>query len=139
MASIDVWRSRSRIGLFALFGTAGVLHIGLPEPFVSITPAWVPNAASVILLTGLCEIAGAIGLFVPPFRKYAGAALALYAVLVFPANIKHALDDLTAPAVSPWPWLYHVVRLPLQPFIVWLAVFAVGIVSWPLKDKSPGG
>jgi uncharacterized membrane protein len=122
--------------LFALYATAGVLHVTFPAPFLAITPLWVPSAPDVVLLTGFCEIAGAIGLFVPSLRKYAGIALALYAVLVFPANIKHAFDSLSAPDVSPWQWLYHGVRLPLQPFVVWLALFAGDAVTWPVQKTS---
>lgn len=136
MAGIDAWRRRARYGLCALYGIAGVLHIAIPKPFLSITPSWVPCAPDVILVTGLCEIAGAIGLLSPALRRHAGVALALYAVLVFPANVKHAIDSLSAPAVSPWQWLYHVVRLPMQPLLVWLAVFAGDVVSWPFRTTA---
>jgi len=124
MSRIDLWQNRCRIGLSAFYGLAGILHIAMPEPFLTITPAWVPNPAAVIMLTGLCEIAGALGLFIPALRQYAGIGLALYAVCVFPANIKHAIDTLSGSAVSPGQWLYHLIRLPLQPLIIWLALFA---------------
>jgi uncharacterized membrane protein len=136
MASADLWRRRCRIGLAVFYTVAGILHVFLPAPFLSITPGWVPDAGDVIFLTGLCEIAGAIGLLMPPVRRFAGVALALYAVLVFPANIKHALDSLGGPLVSPWQWLYHGVRLPLQPVIIWLAGFAGGSVSWPFQRSQ---
>ena len=48
--------------------------------------------------------------------------LALYAVCVFPANIKHAIDDLSSGTGLPiW---YHAPRLLLQPLIVWWALWA---------------
>lgn len=126
MANAEVWRKRCRLSLFVFYGVAGILHIAFPAPFLSITPNWVPDAPEVILLTGLCEIAGAIGLLVPGTRRYVGMALAVYAVLVFPANLKHAVDSLTAATVSPWQWAYDVIRLPFQPVLVWLAIFAGG-------------
>lgn len=138
MGSVDLWQMRCRAGLSVLYGTAGILHLAYPAPFVAITPIWVPNAQAVIILTGFCEIAGAIGLQVPALRRYAGTALALYAVLVFPANIKHALDSLSAPGASAWQWLYHAARLPLQPVLVWLAAFAVGFAAWPFNRKAKG-
>lgn len=122
MAKAEVWRKRSQLGLFVVYCVAGVLHIAFPAPFLSIAPNWVPDAPDVILLTGLCEIAGAIGLLVPGTRIYAGMAFAIYAVLVFPANLKHAADSLTAETVSSWQWAYHVIRLPMQPLLVWLAI-----------------
>jgi uncharacterized membrane protein len=112
-----------RTFLALLYALAGVLHIALPAPFLSITPTWVPWPTTVIFITGLCEIAGAIGLFIPPLRKTAGIGLALYAVAVFPANINHAIMDLSLahPVLGPW---YHVPRLAFQPVLVWAALMA---------------
>ena len=112
-----------RLLLVVLYGVAGVFHILKPAPFLSITPSWVPWPSTIIFLTGLCEIAGAIGLCVPRFRKAAGFALALYAVAVFPANINHALMDLSLahPVLGLW---YHIPRLAFQPVLVWAALYA---------------
>jgi uncharacterized membrane protein len=75
-----------------LYALAGLLHVIAPEPFLSITPDWVPWAEQVVQLTGVAKIAGAIGLLVPRLRGAAGVGLAVYAVCVYPANIKHAVD-----------------------------------------------
>ena len=115
-----------RIGLAILYGITGILHIVMPNPFLQITPAWVPDPRQLILITGMCEGAGAIGLLIPAVRRYAGIELALYAMCVFPANIKHAIDRLGSDAASLWQWTYHCIRLPLQPVLVWLALFAGG-------------
>ncbi|MEJ5081285.1 DoxX family protein [Ochrobactrum sp. MYb379] len=133
MAKIDVWQRRCRWVLSAFYGLAGILHIVLPKPFLVITPAWVPEPETVIFLTGLCEIAGAVGLLVPQLRKAAAIGLALYSVCVFPANIKHAIDGLGAATASPWQWLYHLVRLPLQPSLVLVALFAGNLFVWPFR------
>jgi len=44
--------------LGAAYLAAGVLHLATPAPFLKITPGWVPYPATVIALTGLCELAG---------------------------------------------------------------------------------
>jgi uncharacterized membrane protein len=121
--------------LAILYVVAGVLHIFRPAPFLTITPDWVPLPEQAIFLTGLCEIAGAIGLFSPRFRKAAGIGLALYAVAVFPANIKHATDDMTLvhPVLGLW---YHVPRLVLQPVLVWAALFVSTVTRWPFKTVA---
>jgi uncharacterized membrane protein len=118
--------------LALLYAVAGVLHIVYPAPFLTITPAWVPYPATVIFITGLCEIAGATGLFIPQLRKAAGLGLALYAIAVFPANINHAMQDmnLVHPVLG---LLYHIPRLAFQPVLVWAALFAAGITKWPFK------
>lgn len=116
------------------FAVAGVLHLLIPEPFVDITPDCVPYPFEVVRLTGVAEIAGAVGLMVPRLRRAAGLALALYAVCVFPANIKHAVIDLDR--VQPLlGWAYHVPRLLLQPVIVWACLWAGGAVDWPFRAR----
>ncbi|MBW6426083.1 DoxX family protein [Rhizobium sp. XQZ8] len=126
------WRRRLRIGLSIFYGLAGILHIAWPAPFLTITPGWVPMPQIVILATGVCELAGAVGLWNRRTLRLAAIGLALYAVCVYPANIKHAFDGLTATDVNLLTWVYHVPRLALQPVIVWLPLFASGLVTWPL-------
>jgi uncharacterized membrane protein len=118
--------------LAAIYFAAGLLHLSTPGTFLMITPEWVPFPRQVILGTGVCEIAGAVGLLTRRLRHVAGIALALYAVCVFPANIKHAIDS-TRGAPSLPGWWYHAPRLALQPVLVWWALFAGEVVSWPFS------
>jgi uncharacterized membrane protein len=113
----------------------GTLHLAAPGGFVAITPSWVPAPAVVIAATGVCEVAGAIGLLTRRFRWWAGVMLALYAVCVFPANIHQAIDDIPIGG-NRLPLLYHVIRLPLQPVIVWWALYAGAVIDWPFKPKG---
>ncbi len=110
-----------------------MLHVADPRPFLRITPGWVPWPAQVIFLTGLCEIAGAIGLAIPRTRKLAGVMLALYAVCVFPANINHARQDLGSGHGLGMG--YHLPRLLAQPLIVWWALFAGEVTVWPFGRR----
>ncbi|MGB3166230.1 MAG: DoxX family protein, partial [Alteraurantiacibacter sp.] len=95
--------------LALLYAYAGYRHIVDPAPFLRITPEWVPLAKSVILWTGVAEIAGAIAL-VQPFSKRLRQAgclgLAVYALCVWPANINHMAMDLTS-ADGGWGLAYH--------------------------------
>ncbi len=95
-----------------------------------ITPAWVPYPAYVIFGTGLCELAGAFGLLTRKLRRAAGIGLALYAICVFPANIKHAFSTLPMGDLQ-LGWWYHAPRLALQPVLVWWALFAGEVIHWP--------
>lgn len=109
--------------LAAFYALAGVIHIIRPEPFLTITPAWVPAPEAVVLLTGIAEILGAIGLAQPfskPLRQAAGWGLALYALCVWPANINHFIMDM-ARDDSGLGLAYHVPRMFAQPLIIWLA------------------
>jgi uncharacterized membrane protein len=121
--------------MVVLYLVAGIVHIKSPDAFLPIVPDWVPSPRNVVLVTGLCEIAGAIGLCLPPFRRLAGLALALYAVCVFPANIKHALDHVQVAGI-PDSWWYHAPRLALQPILVWWALFCAEVIDWPWCRSS---
>ena len=120
--------------LATLYMVAGVAHVAWPAPFLTIMPSWVPNPELVIFITGVCEIAGALGLLKPAIARYAGIGLAIYAVAVFPANIKHAMIDMGSdhPTLGLW---YHIPRFALQPVLVWAALFASSVINWPFRKS----
>ncbi|WP_296106655.1 DoxX family protein [uncultured Agrobacterium sp.] len=130
----EACRRKCATGLACLYGFVGTMHLLWPKPFLKITPDWVPSPHLVILLTGLCEIAGALGIVTARLQRAARIDLALYAVCVFPANIKHAIDALSSDP-SVWEWIYHLLRLPLQPVLIWLPLFAGRVVRWPQQER----
>ncbi len=123
-----------RWAMATVYFVAGVLHLRRPEAFLPIMPDWVPTPREVILFTGACEIAGALALVTRPLRWWAGVMLALYAVGVFPANIKHAFYNVQLPQF-PTSWWYHGPRLVLQPVLVWWALYSAGVVNWPFARR----
>ena len=138
MTSSPQIRTAARLVLAAVFLGAGVLHLMVPGPFVRITPAWVPQPALVVALTGIAELLGAAGLMIPRLRIAAGWALAAYAVCVYPANIQHAMDGLasgTGQGVH-LGWAYHGPRLLLQPVIVWWCLWASTAIDWPFRRSQ---
>lgn len=123
-----------RIVLAIFYVAAGIAHLKSPAGFIAITPDWVPFAQQVVLLTGIAEIAGAIGLFIPRFRKAAGIGLALYAVCVWPANFNHALNDIIIGGTD-LGWGYHGPRLAFQPVFIWLALWVGEVIDWPFRKR----
>lgn len=128
-------RTGMRWVMAVFYFTAGVIHLRSPEGFMPIVPNWVPMPMQVVLLTGVAEILGAIGLVIPRLRWLAGLMLALYAVAVFPANIKHALEGI-ALAGSQQGLGYHIPRLMFQPVLVWWSLFVGGVINWPFRAAS---
>jgi uncharacterized membrane protein len=118
----------------AFYMSAGLLHLARPEKFLPIVPAWVPLPHETVLFTGVCEIAGSVALLSGPTMPAAGIMLALYAVCVYPANVKHALEGIQLPPV-PDSWWYHGPRLAFQPVLVWWALFCAGVVDWPVRPR----
>ncbi|MBV7266182.1 DoxX family protein [Erythrobacter ani] len=114
---------RALLSLF--YAYAGYAHLVRPEPFLAITPVWVPYPDAVIWWTGLAEIAGAVGLLQPFSRKLrqaAGVGLALYALCVWPANIHHFAMDMASESGG-LGLVYHVPRMIAQPVLIWLALW----------------
>lgn len=130
-------RQGLRILLGLVYLAAGIAHVRSPGGFLQITPEWVPFPESVVFLTGIAEIAGAIALmFIPRLRAAAGIGLAAYAVCVFPANINHAINDI-AIGGRHLSWWYHGPRLAFQPVFVWWALWTGGVTEWPVaKNKG---
>lgn len=123
-----------RIALGIAYAVAGVLHIVAPGGFLKITPGWVPFPETIVLLTGLAEIAGGLSLvFVRRLRRAAAIGLALYAVCVFPANINHAVNGIAIGGDS-LTWWYHGPRLLFQPVLVWLALWTGYVTDWPWRS-----
>ena len=106
-----------------------------PAGFVAITPHWVPEPQIVVALTGIAELAGAVGLMLPATRRAAAIALALYALCVWPANFNHAINNI-AMGGETMSWWYHGPRLAAQPLIIWLALWVGEATDWPFRKRS---
>ena len=117
-------------------GIAGVVHLATPGSFLPIVPDWVPFPREVVLVTGVCELFGAAALLLTVrLRWLAGVMLALYALCVWPANVKHALEHIVLPSI-PDTWWYHGPRLAFQPVLIWWALFCAGVVDWPWRGRD---
>lgn len=118
--------------LTVFYGIAGIVHLTATDSFLLIMPDFVPAPRFVVIATGFCEIAGALALTTHSLRKVAGIAFALYAICVFPANLKHAFAQVDVPGLPSSPW-YHGPRFLLQPVLVWAALFCADVLRWPFR------
>ena len=128
-------RTILRWTLAAIYAAAGIAHLWVPDKLLAITPSRVPFAPQVIFITGICELAGAVALVTTPLRWWAGVAFAAYAICVWPANIKHAIDGIALPYISN-SWFYHGPRLAFQPVLVWWALYSADVIDWPWRSRS---
>jgi len=128
-------RAAMRAALAAFYFAAGTLHLRAPDAFLPIVPDVVPFPREVVLATGLCELLGAAALLPARTRWWAGVMLALYAVCVFPANLKHAFAGVHVEGL-PDSWWYHAPRLAAQPLLVWATLFAAGVTDWPWRRRK---
>ncbi|WP_232496278.1 DoxX family protein [Novosphingobium kaempferiae] len=124
--------------LAVLYAVAGVLHLIVPAPFVAIVPDWVPAPTSVVILTGIAEIFGAVGIGQPwscRLRSTAAWGLAAHALCVWPANVQHMLLDLARPEHG-LGLAYHIPRLALQPVLIWWPLWAARVTAWPFRPRT---
>jgi uncharacterized membrane protein len=91
VAAFATWAGATRYALATtLVFTASAHFTKMKHDLLRMMPDWIPQPMAVIYFTGLCEIAGAIGLLLPNVRRAAGLALIVFFILVFPANVKAA-------------------------------------------------
>lgn len=118
----DTWTGALRYALAAMFLFTGVSHFAprTRPDLVRMVPPALPKPALLVTITGVFEIAGAIGLLLPPFVNLAALLLGFLLIAMFPANIYASQQSLTI-AGRPAPPL--ALRFPLQ-------LFWIGALWW---------
>ncbi len=90
------------VSLFFVVG--GQAHFTSTEFFVSIVPPYVPLPLVTVYVTGVLELIGAVAIWVPAWRSWAGIGLVALTVCVTPANIYMWLNPQLFPT-SAQPFL----------------------------------
>jgi uncharacterized membrane protein len=106
--------SRRLLALF--FIGAGVNHFVNPRFYEAIVPPSLKDeAARVVQISGVAELAGGLGVLLPSTRRLSGTGLVALLAAVFPANLYMAKEPGRFKSVPRWA-LYA--RLPLQPLMM---------------------
>lgn len=127
---MDVASAAVTIALAILFAAMGVTHFvpSVARGMAAIIPPRLKGAGllsgkSLVRFTGVCEIAGGIGLLVPQTHVAAAIALIVFLVAVFPANAyasQHP-ERFGRAAIPFWP------RLAAQVALIGLLVFVAAV------------
>jgi uncharacterized membrane protein len=90
------WQHCLRFALAAMFLLTSSAHWGAKRAdLIRMVPSAFPRPDIWVTLTGIAEIAGAIGLLFPPTFKAASIGLLLLLIAVFPANVHAARQHLS--------------------------------------------
>ncbi len=100
-----------------LFLSSGTLHFLRTAAFVKIVPPYLPQPTLLVYVSGASELAGALGLLIPKYRRLAAWSLAALLVSVFPANIYMATNFVQV-TQHPLPQWVLWARLPLQAVLI---------------------
>lgn len=86
---VDSWPQAIAVGLAAMFVVTGVAHFVNPlrRDMIAIVPPRLPAAGVLVTITGVLELAGAVGLLYPPTRVAAAVCLFALMLVMFPANV----------------------------------------------------
>ena len=110
-----------RCGLRVLwFFIGGIAHFVAIETEMRIVPPWVPWPRAAVLVSGVLELVGAVGLLRRPTRRAAGIGLFLLTIAVTPCHVYMLQQPELFPAIPIWAlWL----RLPIQ-------VALLALIAW---------
>jgi uncharacterized membrane protein len=112
-----------RVGLvlvFLWFMIGGVAHFALTDLEMSIVPPYIPSPRAAVLISGVFELLGAVGILIPITRRAAGVGLFLLTIAVTPANV-YMLQHAEAFNVPRWALI---VRLPFQGALLALIIWS---------------
>ena len=107
------------MALAFLFGVSGLAHFVFRDTFAGAVPEWMPHRGSLVTISGVLEVVGAVGLVLPASRVIAGWCLLALLVAVFPANIQ-MLASARADGRPVWVETLLWMRLPLQFLLIWM-------------------
>jgi uncharacterized membrane protein len=125
MKRIMKYAGLSLVSLFFLVGGQG--HFTSTPFFVSIVPPYIPWPLVTVYVTGVLELIGAVAIWVPAWRSWAGIGLFALTVCVTPANIYMWMNPQLFPEISP-------------PFLAWRLVAQVVLLAiiWWSTRPQPG-
>lgn len=117
-----------RGGVLAMFALTGASHfVGMRADLIEMVPAWLPHPDLIVTITGVLELAGAIGMLIRPLLPWAGLGLSLLLAGMFPANVSLALSG----AGLPW-WDELLPRTVMQ--LIFLAA-TVGVTTLSVRAR----
>jgi uncharacterized membrane protein len=107
----------SRLLLAAFFILAGINHFVTPSIYLSIVPTYLAWPSTLVVLSGIAEIIGGLGVLPARLRVWAGWGLIALLLVVFPANIQALRTGIIIAGHVVPAWLLWA-RLPLQLLLI---------------------
>lgn len=103
--ALDDWRTAVRIGLSLMFLLTGFAHFAprMRSGMIAMVPPRLPAAGLLVTATGIAELAGAAGLWIPATATVAAWCLALLLIAMFPANVYAARHGVKLADSPPTP------------------------------------
>lgn len=118
VSTAERWRRRAPFVVAAAFSASGVVHLLHPATFTRIVPTFLPGKTALVYVSGIAELACAVGLW--RRDRWAAVAATTLLLVIWPANLQMAINaqrgNVLATKVEDW------IRLPLQLPLIWCAL-----------------
>ncbi|MCF2532398.1 DoxX family protein [Yinghuangia soli] len=90
--ALDAWHPALRVGLAVMFLLTAFAHFypKLRADLIGMVPPALPRPGLLVTITGILEIAGAVGLLVPATARLTAACLIVLLIAMYPANVSAA-------------------------------------------------
>ena len=110
--------TRGCLGLALVFCFTAIGHFLFTEQMAAMLPPWAPAAVPMVYATGVLELAVAVGVVIPRFRRMAGWVIAAMLVMFLPVNVYAAVNRVGMGGHE-WGPVYLWIRVPLQLVLLW--------------------
>lgn len=109
----DNWHTSLQAAIAAMLLIAASARWGKrKDDLIRMVPSVFPRPDLIVMITGLLEIAAAIGILIPALSRVVSICLAILFIAMFPANMKAAKEKLTMGGKqAPSLWLRTVIQI----------------------------
>lgn len=123
MIAPSILRSKRQISLWvmiAVYLAAGINHFVMPDFYYPLIPDYLGNKPTLNILSGIAEIAGAIGLMIPATRKWAAYGIVAMLIAFLPTHIYMITDadQLQSEGFALPVWAAWVRLLIIHPLLI---------------------
>ncbi len=120
----------------AIYIVSGMIHFIDADAYIAIMPGYLPWHSQLVFLSGVAELTLGIGVLVPATRMVAAWGIILLLIVIFPANLSVAMNDLAYVGDEP-STLLNWLRLPFQlVLIAWAYWYTKPDVTEPVGSPS---
>lgn len=117
-----------RLALACMLLFTAIGHFRFADGMAMMVPDFIPAKQTMVYITGIIEIAFAIGIMMPGIRYGAGIGLLIFLIVIFPANIHASFKSIniekanhTGPGLK-YLWF----RTPFQLLLlIWVWIFCL--------------
>lgn len=120
------WGLAARVAMSVMLVFTAVAHFAFTKGMAMMLPDFIPFKNGTVFVTGLIELAAAIGLLIPGLRLLTAWLLILFFILILPSNIYAAIKhvDYQKGTFEGKGLTYLWLRIPLQVFYIFWVFFS---------------